>query len=108
MKNKKRLKYIAIPFFMVMGLAALSYIVMVLWNYAVVGAINVVNEITYWQAMALLILSKILFGFGMNGRNKHKSTWFKEKHFTPEQKEAFKQKWESHCKNHDVAKEPKE
>ena len=105
MNNKKRLKHIAIPLFMILGLFALSYIVMMLWNYSVVEAIEVVNEISYWQAMGLLILSKILFGFGMKRKNKHKGRWFKEKHFTPEQKEAFRQKWESHCKENKVDKE---
>ena len=100
MKVKKRFKFIAIPIFVVGVLFALSFIVMQLWNYSIVKAANL-NVIDFWQAMALLILSKILFGFGMGGRRKPWSArrkWHRDgPALTDEQKAAFKDKWNEHC-----------
>ena len=59
MKKNKGLKIIAIPIFIALGITVLSFVVMKLWNFSVVKAANL-NEINYWQAMALLVLSKIL------------------------------------------------
>ena len=53
--------------FIVIGLAIatlLSFIVMQLWNH-LLPEIAGVRTINFWQALGLLILSKILFG----GRN---------------------------------------
>ena len=100
MKVKKEFKFIAIPIFFVAVLFGLSYVVMQLWNYSLVKAANL-NAIDFWQAMALLILSKVLFGFGMGGRGKpwsRKRSWRREPpHLTDEQKAAFKDKWNAHC-----------
>jgi hypothetical protein len=102
MKGKKRLKFIAVPVFIGAILFVLSFIVMHLWNFSIAKAANL-NEINFWQAMALLILSKILFGFGMGGRRKSwmdRRKWYGEAPpFTEEQKEAFKNKWKEHCKS---------
>lgn len=35
--------------------------VMLLWNYCLVGAVNGVNEIGFWQALGLLVLTSIMF-----------------------------------------------
>jgi len=40
-----------------------SFIVMSLWN-AILPDVLHVTTITFWQAMGILVLSKILFGFG--------------------------------------------
>lgn len=39
----------------------LGYPVMLLWNYCLVGAINGVNEIGFFQAIGLNLLASILF-----------------------------------------------
>jgi hypothetical protein len=69
MKGKKRFKFIAVPVFIVAILFFLSFVVMHLWNFSIAKAANL-NEINFWQAMGLLVLSKILFGFGLGGRRK--------------------------------------
>jgi hypothetical protein len=98
MKSKKGLKIIAIPIFIALGIAVLSFVVMKLWNFSLVKAANL-NEINYWQAMALLVLSKILFGFGMGGQRKGHRKWSKRgRPLTGDQKEAFKHKWKEYCK----------
>ncbi len=102
MKINKRLKIIAIPIFIALGITVLSFVVMKLWNFSVVTAANL-NEINFWQAMALLVLSKILFGFGLGGNRKGKNKWTSGRSpLTGDQKEAFKHKWKEYCKSSSV------
>lgn len=51
------------PFFLfiIAGLFALGAVVMFLWN-AILPDIAAVSALTYWQALGLLLLSRILFG----------------------------------------------
>ena len=44
------------------GIAALTAIVMQLWNCVLPDVFNGVARIGYWQALGLLVLSRILFG----------------------------------------------
>ena len=63
-KSKRKLFFI-VPILILFGLSA---IVMWLWNAILPNVVNV-SSITYWQAMGILVLSKILFGgFGFWGR----------------------------------------
>lgn len=80
--------------------ALIGWVVMLLWNN-VLAAVTSVKIITYWQALGLLLLSKILFG-GLNkwgGKHKAWSNEMKEKwhHMSAEEKEQFKQEWRSKC-----------
>ena len=69
-------------------------LVMTLWN-VLMPAIFAVKAITFWQALGLLVLSKILFG-GFRGfpaggprwRRRLSERWEK---MTPEEREVFKQ-----------------
>lgn len=85
----------------VAGLVA--FIVMSLWNMILPAAITGVNPINFWQALGLLILSKILFG-GFHGEWKQKRQMWKDRmnqklqHMTPEQREAFKQELRNRCR----------
>ncbi|RYZ93657.1 MAG: hypothetical protein EOP47_29400, partial [Sphingobacteriaceae bacterium] len=55
------------PFAGAAFLALISFVVMQLWN-CLLPAILGVSAITFWQAMGIFILCKILFGFGKGGR----------------------------------------
>jgi Ca2+/H+ antiporter, TMEM165/GDT1 family len=95
----------------VLGVGALlSFIVMSLWNMILPAAITGVNPINFWQALGLLILSKILFG-GFNGGWKHKKEqWMHKKeqwknkmnakleNMSPEEREQFKQELRNRCR----------
>ena len=81
-------------------LALVSYIVMQLWNNLLPGILHV-GVITFWQAMGIFVLCKILFGFSKGGRgwgNGGGAPWMRHKmeerfnNMTPEEKEKFKQK----------------
>ena len=91
-------RFIFIPLGIAACLTLAGFAVMLLWN-ALLPDILFVNTITFWQALGIFLLCKILFGFGRGGRcggggpgwMRHKMEE-KFKHMTPEQKEAFKQK----------------
>ncbi|WP_077924249.1 hypothetical protein [Spirosoma sp. 209] len=87
------------------GLAGLT--VMTLWN-ALLPSILGVSAIGFWQALGLLLLSRILFGgYGVRGRGweggwKGRRAW-KEKmaerwqQITPEEREQMKARWRDRC-----------
>ena len=88
----------------VVGLIALSFIVMMIWN-ALVPDLFKGPEITFWQAAGLLVLSHILLrGWG---RWRYANGWRHDrwKHrleeklaaMTPEERETFKREWRRRC-----------
>lgn len=78
-----------------------SLAVMLLWN-GILPAVIGVKAISFWQAMGILVLSKILFGGfrgrhhggGPNWKDKMKNGWAK---MTPEEREQFKAEWKNRC-----------
>src|SRR5687767_4105633 len=97
MKKKRKIFYF-VPFIIIAVAGLLSAIVMLLWNNVLSEVVNV-KQITYWQALGLFILSKILFtsfrpgppgGFRRGGppwRNKLMQ-------LSQEDREKFKKEWE--------------
>ncbi|MFT3903276.1 MAG: hypothetical protein QM727_08880 [Niabella sp.] len=75
------------------ALAAISTVVMLLWNWLVCGIFGL-TTINFWQAVGLFLLARILFGrfgFGrdrmMHERGNHmREKWMK---MTPEQRKEF-------------------
>jgi hypothetical protein len=63
-------------------------VVMQLWNWLLPSLFRV-PAITFWQALGLLVLCRILFGgFGMHGRGPRRGgPWV---HMTPEERERFR------------------
>ena len=101
MENKFKGK---IAFFILCAIAmffALSAVVMALWNFLLPDILGV-KAITYWQAVGILILSKILFGGfgGKKGFGQEKWEKLKEERMngmTDEQKEKLKEVWKKRC-----------
>lgn len=89
------------------GVAAVflfSAIVMLLWN-AVLPDVLPVKTVNYWQAMGILVLSKILFsGFGgPGGRKKFGSSGElrdKYRNMSEEERQKFKEAWKRRCGMH--------
>lgn len=79
---------------MIVGVAVLfGWIFMMLWNWLIPELFNG-PYLTFWQAVGLLLLSKILFGFGgkkggSHGGGKWKRHWSKK----------WGNKWEERCSN---------
>ena len=88
----------------VFGIAAVllfGFIVMNLWN-AILPAVIHVSAITFWQAIGILLLSKILFGGFRGGWGGRRAQWKEKmqnkwKEMTPEQRDQFKQEWRNRC-----------
>jgi len=87
--------------------ALLGYVVMSLWNNVLAVVVNV-STISFWQAIGLLVLSKIFFGGFRGGWRGHRGGhWRKEwqekwearmQDMTPEEREKIKQEWRSRCR----------
>jgi hypothetical protein len=98
---RRSTRFVAIAGAAVVGIAVVSFIVMKLWNAILPSAVGW-HAITYWQALGLLILSKILFGFpfrggsgrGMHWRRRMMERWDK---MTPEEREKFREGMRGHC-----------
>jgi len=94
--RKKPFLFILIP----IGIGLLVWLLMFLWN-AILPEVIGVSSITYWQALGIFVLSKILFGGfkgGPSSRDKFR-TKPKDKFMdmTNEQKDSFKSEWRSRC-----------
>jgi Ca2+/H+ antiporter, TMEM165/GDT1 family len=63
-------RYVFIPFIAAAAVLVFGVVVMLLWNAILPGLVGAAT-LTYWQAVGLLILSKILFG-GWHGRHHDK------------------------------------
>jgi hypothetical protein len=101
MKAKRILKFaLAFVLFAPLLVAILGLVVKSLWNW-LTPALFGWHLITFWQAVGILILSKILFG-GLRGgsgrhmswRNRMRERW---EHMTPEEREKFRQGMEGRC-----------
>lgn len=87
-----------LAFIAFMGLV--GFVVMTLWNQLLPGILHV-GTITFWQAVGIFVLCKILFGFGRghrgpgNWRRRRMEERFKT--MTPEEKEKFKEQILHRC-----------
>lgn len=78
-------KVVKVIFFIILGIAIaflVGYIVMRLWNWLMPDLFGL-PEVGYWQAVGILLLAKIIFGFGggdgpSSKKNKSKK-WSKNK-----------------------------
>jgi hypothetical protein len=101
-------RFIFIPLAVAAFLSLVSFVVMTLWNYLIPGIFGY-SVITFWQAMGLFVLCKLLFGFGRGGHKGcgpcggGRAPWMRWKMqekmagMTLEEREAFKQKMKERC-----------
>ena|ERR1700761_5102279 len=103
-----RKKFLLIPVGIVAISALIGFVVMTLWNNLLPDILHV-GTITFWQALGIFVLCKILFGFGkghhgpgMRGR----APWMKRKmeerfrNMSDEEREKFREKFRNHrCGN---------
>ncbi len=81
--------------------AIVGFLVQFLWNHLMPELFNL-PFITIWQALGLLLLSKILFSGGGHFKNKWKGAWSehmrsKLESMSPEEKERCRIQWEKRC-----------
>jgi hypothetical protein len=90
-RHSKKFKLFFIP----VAVTALGFLVMLLWNSFVPEVFNI-GKITFWQALGLFILTRILFGGYFRGfrdhhdlRHEWRNKWEK---MSPEERKAFIEK----------------
>ena len=87
------MRAVKIAFFALIAVAVASFVVMSLWN-ALMPNIFAVKPITFWQALGLLVLSKLLFGgfrpYGGAGRHWKRRMAERWEQMTPEEREKFR------------------
>jgi hypothetical protein len=82
----------------VVALGVLGFVVMSLWNW-LMPALFAVSALTFWQALALLVLSRILFGgFRRGGGGPFGGHWRHRmrEHFqnmTPEERDRLRERF---------------
>ncbi len=93
-----------IPLLILAAVAAFGFIIMLLWN-ALMPVIFRLPEITFWQALGLFLLSRLLlggFGPGGGGRRERRNRRKEEvlhhlrerwEHMTPEQRDNLRRTW---------------
>lgn len=100
--HSRRKNFFLIPF-AILGLTLmLGWVVMLLWNAILPKVMTGVAVLTYWQAVGLFILSKILFG-GFHGKprpNQGGAMHWRERwrNMSEEERAQFKAKWRERCK----------
>lgn len=95
-------KIVFMVFIFVAFAAALSALVMFLWNAILPDAVGV-RPLTFWKAAGLLLLAKILFGglgrfFGGKRYSRRKEWRKKWMQMSPEERQEAKQRWKEHCR----------
>jgi len=99
MKRYWILKALKITVFVALAVLAFSFVVMSLWNWLVPPVFGW-RAIGFWQALGLLVLSRILFGGwrgragGMHWRRRMAERW---EQMTPEEREKFREGMRGRC-----------
>jgi hypothetical protein len=93
--NARKLRFLFFPIFFLLG----GLIVKLLWNAILPAVIPAIHAVTYWQAVGILTLSKLLFGFGgrpHGGDRQH----FRNKmlNMSDEERAQFKAEWKEKCR----------
>jgi hypothetical protein len=93
MKRHRFVRVLKVLIFVVVAATVFSFVVMELWNHLMPGIFGL-HAVGYWQALGLLVLSKILFG-GFRGRPGFGSHWRERlierwEQMTPEERDKLR------------------
>ena len=100
----RKRRFFFFSFIAVVALLLLGGVVMFLWN-AILPEVTPVHALNYWQAVGLLVLTRILFGGfrggpWRGGRQMHRGgPEFREKwmNMSEEERVKFKAEWRERC-----------
>jgi hypothetical protein len=99
MESRIKRGVLFVPIF-IGGLFLFTLFIQLLWNGVLTSVVPAIKTVSYWQAMGILALSKLLFGFNMGGRSRrHWKQKMEEKwhHMSPEERERLKAEWKNRC-----------
>jgi hypothetical protein len=99
MRGNRFLRGLKFLFFAVLFVAVAGFVVMHLWNWLLPGLFGW-PVISFWKAIGILVLSKILFG-GFRGPGRHKY-WRRHmlerwERMSPEEREKFRERMGGRC-----------
>jgi hypothetical protein len=106
LQDMKRRFFFFIPFMIAAAVLLFGGLVMWLWNYILPPVLGV-GALTFWQAVGLLILCRILFGGfrgrpgggprggGWNRRHQFRERWMK---MSDEERQKFRSEWRNRCR----------
>jgi Ca2+/H+ antiporter, TMEM165/GDT1 family len=111
MKRHWALKALAVVVLLPLFFFLFGYVTMSLWNWLMPGLFGL-HVITFWQAIGILILGKLIFGGFRGGhcgrrhwRGRMKDRW---EHMSPEEREKFREGMRGRCGSFgSAAPEPK-
>lgn len=95
---RSKWKFFLIPPAIVLFLFVFGELVMQLWNWLAPTLFGW-HQVTFWQALGLLVLCRILFGgFGSHGpRGRRRAMADRWERMTPEEREKFRQTISTRC-----------
>jgi hypothetical protein len=97
---RKILRVLRFAVFAVLFVIVFGFVVRGLWNWLMPTLFGW-HLITYWQALGILILSKILFGGFRGGPHQHwrwrRRMMERWAQMTPEEREKFREGMRGHC-----------
>jgi len=84
----------------IMAIVVFGFVITALWNW-LMPLLFGLRTITFWQALGLFILGKLLFGgfhrHGNGGRHWRRRMRERWEHMTPEEREKFRQGMGAFC-----------
>ena len=100
MRGRWFLRGLKFILFVALAALAMGYVVLQLWNWLLPGLFGW-HAITFWQALGLLALARILFG-SLRGRGGAHMYWRRRmmerwEQMTPEEREQFRQGMRGRC-----------
>jgi hypothetical protein len=101
MRSNRILRGLKFALFALLFLTVFGFVVMSLWNWLMPSLFGW-HHIGFWQALGLLILSKILFGGFRGGSPQRHWRWRRRmmerwEQMTPEEREKFRQAMRGRC-----------
>ncbi len=90
------LKFVAIG---ILAFTVFGFVVTHLWNYLMPGLFGL-HMITFWQAVGLMLLGRLLFGGfrpGRGGFGWRGEMWRRWEQMTPEEREKFREGMRGRC-----------
>ena len=102
MTTYRLLKIMKFAVFAVLFFVIFTYLVMRLWNWLMPPLFGL-HLITFWQALGILVLSKILFGGFRCGPRRYRDWSWRRRMFerwermTPEERDKFRERMRGPC-----------
>jgi len=99
MRGRRIFRVLKVVAIVIVAFTVFGFVVTQLWNYLMPGLFGL-HAITFWQAIGLMVLGRLLFGGfrpgrgGFGWRGEMKRRW---EQMTPEEREKFREGMRGRC-----------